>query len=163
MVHRNCCQRKARLKQPFSILLTYTCPVPSGWVFCCLLIVHPFMVHPIPLPLFIICYLLFDFINLYSISCHCLLWTFIIIDSQLFSPSFRTYAFIYSRTDCCRSQLFFLKEFSFRQQLPLFCCLLLSSIVFPFLLFLMFLYYSCISLFNIFFDSHFRMFRFDHR
>lgn len=101
------------------------------------------------------------FINLYSISCHCLLWTFIIIDSQLFSPSFRTYAFVYSCTDCCRSQLFFLKEFSFRQQLPLFCCLLLSSIVFPFLIFLMFLYYSCISLFNIFFDSHFRMFRFD--
>lgn len=119
------------------------------------------MAHPISLPLFIICYLLFDFINLCSISCHCLLWTFIIIDSQLFNPSFRTYAFVYSYTDCCRSQLFFLKEFFFRQQLPLFCYLPLSSIVFPFLLFLMFLYYSCISLFNIFFDSHFRMFRFD--
>lgn len=51
------------------------------------------------------------FINLYSISCHCLLWTFIIIDSQLFSPSFRTYAFVYSCTDCCRSQLFFWKSF----------------------------------------------------
>ena len=151
MVHRNCCQRKARLKQPFSILLTYTCPVPSGWVFCCLLIVHPFMVHPIPLPLFIICYLLFDFINLYSISCHCLLWAFIIIDSQLFSPSFRTYAFVYSCTDCCRSQLFFERVF-----LPAAASALL------FLMFLMFLYYSCISLFNIFFDSHFRMFRFDH-
>lgn len=79
----------------------------AGWVFCCLLIVHPFMAHPISLPLFIICYLLFDFINLCSISCHCLLWTFIIIDSQLFNPSFRTYAFVYSYTDCCPSQLFF--------------------------------------------------------
>ena len=92
------------------------------------------------------------FINLYSISCHSLLWTFIIIDSQLFSPSFRTYAFVYSCTDCCRSQFFFERVF-----LPAAASALL------FLMFLMFLYYSCISLFNIFSDSHFRMFRFDHR
>lgn len=95
---------------------------------------------------------MFDFINLYLISCHCLLWTFIIIDSQLFSPSFRTYAFVYSCTDCCRSQFFFERVF-----LPAAASALL------FLMFLMFLYYSCISLFNIFSDSHFRMFRFDHR
>lgn len=104
------------VKVAFSILLTYTCPVPAGWVFCCLLIVHPFMIHH-----------MFDFVNLCSISCHCLLWTFIIIDSQLFSPSFRTYAFVYSCTDCCRSRLFFFERVSLPAAAS---ALLLSSVIF---------------------------------